>query len=231
MAAAIFFMACVLGIRLLARSFPVKKILVTGNYHLEEDEVRDAVKTSYGRDLLRLPLDDLESRLIKKAWIKKVLLRKQLPDTIMINVEEADPKALLKFREQLFIIGEDGNILEEIEDRSTPFLPVIVGVNPEEDKGGILEALKLIDGLVKTDFMSQKDSVEIMLKPYGLVLNMDGEYVKVGYGRYTEKLGRWRDLEAEIRKQNIPVDYVDLRYENEVIVKPLRKGKGKKNRK
>jgi hypothetical protein len=64
-----------------------------------------------------------------------------------------------------------------------------------------------------------------MLKPYGLVVNMDGEYVKVGYGRYAEKFGRWKALESEIRKKNIAIDYVDLRFENEVIVKPLKKVK------
>jgi cell division protein FtsQ len=225
LSAVVLIMVVALGVQLVARSFPVKNIMISGNYHLDEREIMSEVKTSYGRDLLRLSLDEVETRLKKKTWIKTVLLRKQFPDTLMINVREAVPRALLRREAQMYLVDSDGNVLERIEDESTPFLPVIVGIDPENDKGGMLETLKLIDTLDKEDFLSRKESVEIMIKPYGLVLNMDGEYVKVGYGGYDEKLRRWKDLETEIRKQNIQVDYVDLRYENEVIVKPLKKTK------
>ncbi len=225
-------MLTALGVKMVTRSFPVRNIIISGNYHLESGEIMREVKTSYGRDLMRLSLDKVEKRLKQKSWIKTVLLRKQFPDTLMINVSEAVPRALLRRETKLYILDSDGKILEQIEDESTPFLPVVVDIDPKNDRGGVLEALKLVDTLDREDFLSRKESVEIMMKPYGLVLHMDGEYIKVGYGGYDEKLRRWRDLEAEIRKQDIPVDYVDLRYENEVVVKPLkkpRKGKEKQN--
>ncbi|UCF86538.1 MAG: FtsQ-type POTRA domain-containing protein [Nitrospiraceae bacterium] len=221
----ILMMAVLLGKRVLSRSFPVKKIFVSGHYHLEEGEVKSAAKNSYGRNLFRLSLSDLETKLKKKTWIKRVTLRKQFPDTLMISVEEAVPKALLSLKERFYLIDTEGYVLEEIEDRATPFLPVIIGIDPEEDRGGMIEAMKFIDGLDENGYLSQKESIEISLKPYGLVANMDGEYVKVGFGKYSDKLGRWKDLEREIKKQNIPVEYVDLRYENEVIVKPFKKQK------
>jgi hypothetical protein len=49
--------------------------------------------------------------------------------------------------------------------------------------------------------------------------------VKVGYGKYNEKIDRWKNLEAEIRRRNIMIDYVDLRFMDKVIVKPLKKSK------
>jgi cell division protein FtsQ len=225
LSAAILLMAVFLGIRLLSKSFPVKKILVSGHYHLEEGEVKSSVKNSYGRNLLRLSLSELETRLKQKTWIKRVILRKQFPDTLMINVEEAVPRALLRLKERFYLIDAEGYVLEEIEDRATPFLPVIIGIDPGEDRGGMLEAMKFIDGLDENGYLSQKESIEILLKPYGLVANMDGEYIKVGFGKYSDKLARWKDLEREIKKQNIPVEYVDLRYENEVIVKPFKRPK------
>lgn len=214
----------VLGARVLAHAFPVKNILVSGNYHLDEDEIKRAVNIN-DRSLLSLSLDDLKASIEKKAWIKNVVLRKQFPDTIMVNVVEAEPKALLRNEGHLFLIDAGGNVLEEIEDSGTRFLPVLRGINPDKDIGGILEALKLIDALSEKNILSGKESVEILLKTYGLVLTMDGEYIKVGYGEYAKKLERWIDLEAEIKKKNITIDYVDLRFDNEVIVKPLKQKK------
>lgn len=216
--------SAVLGARALSQVFPVKNILVSGNYHLDENEIKRVANIN-DRSLLRLSLDDLKTSIERNAWIKTVVLRKQFPDTIMMNVEEAEPKALLRNEGHMFLLDAGGNILEEIEDSGTPFLPVLRGINPEKDIGGVLEALKLIDALSEKNMLSGKESVEILLKTYGLVLNMDGEYIKVGYGEYAKKLGRWQDLEAEIKKKNITVDYVDLRFDNEVIVKPLKQKK------
>lgn len=221
----IIFAVALLGAKLLVRAFPVKNILISGNYHLEESEIKDTINIRDGSSLIELSLDELKARLKRNAWIKKVSLRKRFPDTIMVNIEEAVPKALLSIDKKIFLVDTGGNVLEEIKDESTSFLPVIVGINPKKDRGGILEAMKLINALDENDILSRKESIEIMLKPYGLVMNLDGEYIKVGYGRYSKKLGRWKALETEIKKKDITIAYVDLRFENEVIVKPLRKVK------
>ena len=50
---------------------------------------------------------------------------------------------------------------------------------------------------------------------------VDGMLVKVGHGEYEEKLQRLLELEDEIMRRGIPVDYIDLRFANKVIVKPI----------
>jgi len=218
----IFIAVVVLGVKMSERTFLIKEILISGNYHLEEEEVKSVLDIRNGENLFRLSFDELETRLKRLPWIKRMSLRKQFPCTLMINIEEAVPKALLNLNRQLFLIDSDGNILEGIVGEGTPFLPVVIGISPEKDKGGILEALKLIDVLSEKNILSGKESIEIMLNSYGLVMNMDGESIRVGYGGYREKLERWKELEPEIRKKNINIDYVDLRFKDRVIVKPLK---------
>jgi cell division protein FtsQ len=198
---------------------------VYGNNYIEESVIKDSVFIQEGENLFKLSFPELESRIRHLAWVKKVSLRKQFPHTLVIYVEETAPKALLRFNKRLFLVASDGKLLEEIQEKSTSFLPVIVGINPVKDKGGILEALKLIDALDRKSILSGKESIEITLKPFGLMVNMDGEAVKVGYGKYNEKIDRWKNLEAEIRRRNIMIDYVDLRFMDKVIVKPLKKSK------
>ena len=57
--------------------------------------------------------------------------------------------------------------------------------------------------------------------PEDISMQVDGMLVKVGHGEYEEKLQRLLELEDEIMRRGIPVDYIDLRFANKVIVKPI----------
>jgi cell division septal protein FtsQ len=71
-------------------------------------------------------------------------------------------------------------------------------------------------------FLSGTDHIEIMIrKPHELALTIDGTVVKMGDGRYEEKLERLINLENEIKSRGIFVDYIDLRFANKAIVKPI----------
>jgi cell division protein FtsQ len=213
----------VFTIRLSARPFTFKNIVISGNNYLEEDVIKDSIYIKEDENLVKISFEQLESRIKRIAWVNRVSLRKQFPHTLMVQIEEAVPKALLRFKKRLFLISSDGRILEELKQKATSFLPVMVGIDPKKDKGGVLEALMLIDALDQRNVLSGKESIEITLKSFGLMVNMDGQSVKIGYGEYGEKLDRWKELEAEIRKQDIMIDYVDLRFKDKVIVKPMKK--------
>lgn len=214
--------ALVLGAKLLARQFNVKEIIVSGNYHLDKDDILKSMKIGNGRPLLDIRSADINRRLRENPWIKSVALKKQFPGTLLVKVEEASPMALLSIRKKLYIIDDNGNILERIKEESTPFLPVIKEISPKNNKD-IGEALKLIASLSDMNVLSSRESIEIGIDSYGLFINMDGELIKVGYGDYSEKFGRWIELEPEIRKRGVPIQYIDLRFKNSVIVKPMKK--------
>ena len=212
----------VLGAKLLARQFNVNEIIVSGNYHLDKADIVKSMKIKKGNPLLDIRSADINDRLRGNPWIKSVALKKQFPGTLLIKVEEAAPRALLSINKKLYIIDDRGNILERIKGESIPFLPVIKEVSPDNEKD-IGEALKLIASLTEKNILSSRESVEIGKESYGLSVNMDGEFIKVGYGDYSEKFERWIELEPEIRKRGVPIKYIDLRFKDSVIVKPMKK--------
>ena len=219
--------AIVLGLKMFAQQFSVKEIVISGNYHLDKKDILSAAKVEKGDSLFGLDFKDIGESLKQNAWIKNVALRKQFPGTIVIKVEEAVPEALLSLKKRLYIIDEDGRILERIKGETTQFLPVIKDIDPENRKG-IAEALKLVKALSEKDGFIDRGDIEIGLESYGLTVSIDGEFIKVGYGKYAEKFQRWIELEPEIRKRGVPVKYVDLRFKGSVIVKPMKKIKGNK---
>lgn len=219
--------ALVLGIKVLTRHFSVNEIVVSGNYHLDKEDIVKSMKITKGFPLLDISSSDINKRLGENPWIKSVALKKQFPGTLLIKVEEAAPKALLSVKDKLYIIDENGNILERINGESTPFLPVIKEIGPDNKKD-ISEALKLISTLAQKNILGIMESIEIGTETYGLFVKLDGELIKVGYGDYPAKFDRWIELEPEIRKRGLPIKYIDLRFKDSVIVKPLNKvSKGK----
>jgi cell division protein FtsQ len=211
--------AAVLGLKIFGQQLRVKEIMISGNKRLDREDILSALKVHRGESLLNLHFADVRGRLKQNPWIKKVALRKQYPDTLEIKIEEAEPRALLSIKEQLYLIDGEGTVLENIKGETTPFLPVIKNIGPGLGKD-MTEALKLVEALSGKTAFADRESIEIGLESYGLTVHIDGEFIKVGYGRYAEKFQRWIELEPEIRKRGLPIQYVDLRFKDSVIVKP-----------
>lgn len=210
----------------IVRSFVVHDVVVTGNHHLESDKIVKTLHMGEETSLLSLRFTDIEEPLRSIPWIRQIAMRRQLPDTLMIRIEEAVPKALLSRKGHTYLLEEGGSILEEMSRKGIQFLPVISDIDPEREKKELREALSLVDALTARDIISETQSVEIGLKPFGLEMRVDGELVKIGFGRYREKLDRWKDLESTMNEIGA-ASYVDLRFPDRVIVKPLRMVKKK----
>ncbi len=217
----------VLGATMLVKRLSVNEVMITGNYHLDEEDIINSSGIKKGEPLLKVNFEKVDKNLRQNAWIKNVSVRKQLPGTVLINIEEAVPTALLRIKKRLYLIDRGGYVLERIEGETTPFLPVLKGIN-RNNKKGMAEALKLVGALSEKNTLANRESIEVGLESYGLTMNIDGEFIKIGYGDYSEKFDRWIELEPELRRKGLPIKYVDLRFKDSVVVKPLEPVKRKK---
>ncbi|MEW6002126.1 MAG: FtsQ-type POTRA domain-containing protein [Nitrospirota bacterium] len=200
---------------------PVKEIRFTGNKHLTDDELEAFVSTYRNRSLIITSNGEVGQSLLKSPWIKTVNVRKEFPGTLSIRVDEAVPFALLDLNGHLFLVDERGKLLEELKGDSVPFLPIITS-DPFNEGEAFSEAVKIARLMATKGFSSEKNNIEIVAhKPQELTVIIDGTIVKIGSGRYEEKLERLVQLEDEINRRKIPVDYIDLRFSNRAIVKPV----------
>jgi cell division protein FtsQ len=205
----------------LRTSFVVHRIVFAGNEHLSDEELTALAGLKRGRNILTLSTGDIYARMMESPWLRSVSVRKELPDVLHVLIKEAEPFALLDMKGHLFIVDDGGRMLEELRDSRVPFLPII-SADPFRKKEAFSEAINLVSAVKVTGLLSQKDHIEIIAqKPEELTMNIDGTVVKVGVGDYEEKLRRLLELEEEIKKRQIPVDYIDLRFANKVIVKPV----------
>ncbi|MDO9287324.1 MAG: FtsQ-type POTRA domain-containing protein [Thermodesulfovibrionales bacterium] len=204
--------------------FPVKEIVFSGNKHLTDNELKAIMGLKENEGLIGISSRDLSAKLLKSAWVRSVSFRKDFPHRLLVRIEESAPYALLEMNGRTFFVDDRGNLLEEIKGDSVPFLPVISG-DPFKNSDTFSEALNLVKAMKGKGFINMKGRVEVIMPkgagPEDISMQVDGTLVKVGYGEYEEKLGRLIELEDEIRKRGIPVDYIDLRFANRVVVKPI----------
>lgn len=203
-------------------AFPVRRITFIGNKHLTADELRALSGIRRNASLLTLSSEKVSEKLLGSPWIKSVSVRKEFPDTLSVTVSEVVPIALLDLNGHLFIINEKGDLLEELKGNTIPFLPMITG-DPFREREGFSEALTMAKAMNDKGLSSERDQIEVVLsKPQELTAIIDGMVVKIGAGEQREKLERLLELEEDIQRRRIAVDYIDLRFANRVVVKPIK---------
>lgn len=202
-------------------AFHVRSVVITGNEHLTDEELKSMAGLSSNENLFRVSSRKISSKMTESPWIRSVAVRKEFPDRLLIHIREAEPFALLDMKGKLFIVDDRGAMLEELGEIAVPFLPVISS-NPYREKEAFLEAITLAKAIKNTGLLSRKDHIEIIShKSQEMSVNIDGIVVKVGAGEYAEKLARLAEIEQEIKNRNISVDYIDLRFANRVLVSPV----------
>ncbi len=200
----------------------INRIEVTGNKHLSDKEIISLMKLGRGESMLRISSRELSERVLKSPWIRDVVIRKELPHTLIVKVKEAEPLALLKRKGHLYIVSRRGEILEELS-QTIAFLPVI---KMDSTKKSLLKEALKVAGIVREEGFFSDDEIEIIAKtPEEMTLKIGDLTVKIGKGNYRKKLSRFVQLEDEIVKRGMPAGYVDLRFSRRVIVRAA-KGRG-----
>lgn len=200
-------------------AFSLREIIFVGNTHFSEKELKELADLKTGENLLTLSGRKIYERLIQSPWIRSAMIRKELPHRLRIVIREAKPFALLDMRRHLFLVDDRGELLEELKNSPIPFLPVITG-DPFRNKEVFLDAIELAKAIKTTGLLEEKDHIDIIAnKAEDLSVNLDGELVKVGKGNYVDKLRRLMEVEGAIKKRGIPVEYIDLRFADRVVVK------------
>jgi cell division protein FtsQ len=204
-------------------TFRLRSIVIQGNRHLSKADLKSLMRIKGGENLLFLSCERLYERLHSSPWIKDARLRKELPRKLVVRIVESEPQALVRRPDGFAIVDADGIELEGISGAQELFLPVINGYG-RENTPVFQEALKLSGAINRTGIQRQAREIEIVGLSGGtkdLSMHIDGLEVKVGEGGYEEKLNRLYELVQEIRSRPFEVDYVDLRFANRVIVKPV----------
>ncbi|MCK4431560.1 MAG: FtsQ-type POTRA domain-containing protein [Candidatus Aminicenantes bacterium] len=200
----------------------VKEIEVVCHRQEIKEEIQQILKGEKLGNILLLNIGHLQEGLTKHRWIKEVLVRKNFPSSLKIELIERTPYALLK-KEKLFLIDADGVQLEQIYPNEKMNLPLLVDSNNFEKN--YEEKLKLAWECLEGLKSSEKEQIDLLdLSDYENVsirLKESQTWLILGNDQYAEKLRLFRQISAKLEKQGA-LEYVDLRFEDRLYIKPIK---------
>ncbi|MCW1430529.1 cell division protein FtsQ/DivIB [Novosphingobium sp. JCM 18896] len=95
--------------------FEVRRVDVRGVKNLNELKIYERVLAERNRAMPLVDIDALRQELIQLSWVKDARVSRQLPDTLVIDVVERVPHAVLKKPgNRLALIDSEGNELETV---------------------------------------------------------------------------------------------------------------------
>jgi len=220
-----------------ASALQVRHISVHGNVRLSSGEVRDIIDGLRGSSILTADLPGYRRQLLASPWVADVALRRVLPSTVEVFVSERRPVGLCRLRNELYLIDAQGTLIAQYGPQYAEFdLPIIDGLlrppssgQPTIDEDRAQLAARAIDAIaVRHDLAQRISQIDVHDAHDVLVLmQKDPALLHLGEERFLERLQAYVDLAPALRDRVPEIDYVDMRFEERVYVRPASEKKGR----
>ena len=159
-------------------------------------------------------LNNLLEKLKNDPWIKNITIRRKLPNSLIVDIDEYLPFAMWKNGDQINLIDENGKIIEINEDEKKEYynLIIVAGENSKENIYGLFNLLSSNPEL----FLRIKSAIMIGKRRWNLELD-NGILIKM-----PEKniLDAWFKLDKilSIKGSEIGLKTIDLRDSDKVFL-------------
>jgi cell division protein FtsQ len=205
--------------------FSVREIKVKGGEKVGGSEIVAMAGLSHGMSIWRVDPTEIESKVGSHPWVGRVLVRREFPRRVVIEVEERQAKAVAALG-KLYYVDRDGFIFKAVEEGERTDLPLLTGLKQDDlrtptsfaTRQRIQEALGLNDLMGKDAFALS----EIHFLPQeGLVVYPVGRRValSMGAGNWEDKIKRLERVLALWKGNEDRLAVLDLSFRNQVVAR------------
>lgn len=116
-----------LGVIAADAGFEVRRVRVTGVERMNQLKVYEKALAQRDQPMPFVDLDQVRKELLALSWVKDARVSRQLPDTLVVDVVERVPHAVLKKPDRLVLIDDDGVELEPISAANAKGMLLVQG--------------------------------------------------------------------------------------------------------
>jgi cell division protein FtsQ len=199
----------------------VGRVDVRGSRFLSDGEVRELLGPAVGENILGLDIESLKQRLRASPWVADAAVRRTLPDTLQVQIEERVPLALAEL-DRLYLMDGDGTLIDIYGPRTSSFdLPIVRGLKGIDSAARADRARRA--GALLADLAELASEVsEVQVEPSGdlrVVLRGAGEVLKLGTPPCRKRFQTFLGLRKDLRERCPGAEYFDLRFRGRIYAK------------
>ncbi len=212
--------ALVFGGRLLLHSerLHIKNIILPPEHRLQGTQtVLNQNGIYIGNNILLADLDRASKQLERHSWIYRAVIKRKLPHTIVINIQQREPVAVILCEER-YLVDVHSEVFAKAPSEAKN-LPIIKGFTKAamvkgdtETKDLIRAAVTLVTELRKQQ-MLESDNVTVVVSPvFGLTLEAaPGKLVAhMGFDDLAKKLTVLKKVRADLDQKRLKARTINL---------------------
>jgi len=208
----------------------VDRILIRGNERLSKGELLAIVNGLRGESLVWTDLDTWRRRVMASPWVRDAALRRSLPSTVEIVVWERQPIGVGRINGETYLVDDRGVIIDQYGPQYADLdLPIIDGLAAASAAGGTLTdearadlAARVVAAVKgKPKIASRLSQVDVSdLHNAAVILSGDPAVLHLGEDQFLARLQSYLDLAPTLHERVADIDYVDLRFDDRIYVRP-----------
>ncbi len=225
-----------------AHVLTVDRILVSGNERLSRGEVIAVLSGLRGESLLFTDLDAWRRRLLASPWVKDAAIRRSLPSTIEIALLERTPIGVARLHGELYLVDDRGVMIDQFGPQYADLdLPIIDGLDGNDPRAATLPdtlvdesradlAARVIAAARSKATLAKRLSQVDVSDAHNatVILTGDPAVLELGDDQFVARLESYLSLAPTLRERVADIDYVDLRFDDRIYVRPTHAEKKKR---
>ncbi|MBU0650313.1 FtsQ-type POTRA domain-containing protein [bacterium] len=206
--------------------FSLKEIVVEGNKRVSEQTAKDSIEINPNEKIYNINIQEMKNELKQNPLVENVVVKRQLPDRIIIDLQERETFALVLFKGKFFEVDVNGILLSAATENKFK-VPVIEGIKgiKEINLGSKLDvpkfnkALKVLKEVLTSDVCKYFNIVKINIANIRQVklYTQDDIEIQLGNDGVKKKLETLGLLLSEKKTELQKVRYIDLRFGGVII--------------
>ncbi|MDR1988895.1 MAG: FtsQ-type POTRA domain-containing protein [Acidobacteriaceae bacterium] len=215
----------------------IDTISVEGNQRMSRAEIVSTLKGLAGANILTANLDEWRVHLEQTPWIREAKFRRSFPSTIHVMVTEREPMGVARVKDRLYLIDEHGAVIDNYGPEYVAFdLPIIDGLTSVANGTRAVDepraelAARVIRALRGKPALGRRLSQIDVSDAHNAAVIVTGDpaVIYVGDDRFLPRLESYFGLASALRERVPDIDYVDLRFDDRIYVRPSAAARGRK---
>jgi cell division protein FtsQ len=213
----------------------IGRIDVAGNQRLSKGEVLAVLNGLHGESILWTDLDTWRSRLLASPWVRDAALRRSLPSTVEVVITERQPIGIGRIHGEMYLVDARGIVIDQYGPQYADLdLPIVDGLaakgkSPAAPDTTIDEsradlAARVIGALkAKPAVATRLSQIDVSdAHNASVILTGDPAVIHIGEDQFLPRIESYLELAAAVRERVADIDYVDLRFDDRIYVRPAR---------